>query len=252
MFVLLRRWVSWAPAAFVGGLLYGFSPFVLIASTDAHLMLGMAPIPPLVVACLDEILVRQRRRPVATGGSSSGCWWLVQFFIGTEVLVLIVIAAAIGVVLVAVYGLAAPRASSGTGAATAVAALVTAAATALSSWPIPLWFALAGPAHLSGTSGGTGRTSATEGPTSPTTSFLGPLGRAPRPWATASAAIRHPPSSGQYFGLGLVVVPGPRVILWRRDRRLWLFGAFTVVSVPLSFGLTFTAGRSGGSSSGSR
>jgi hypothetical protein len=30
MFVLLRRWVSWSPAAFAGGLLYGFSPFVLI------------------------------------------------------------------------------------------------------------------------------------------------------------------------------------------------------------------------------
>ncbi len=26
MFVLLRRWVTWTPAAFVGGLLYGFSP----------------------------------------------------------------------------------------------------------------------------------------------------------------------------------------------------------------------------------
>ncbi|HEX7442829.1 MAG TPA: hypothetical protein VF320_03020, partial [Acidimicrobiales bacterium] len=30
MFVLLRRWVRWAPAAFVGGLLYGFSPLVLV------------------------------------------------------------------------------------------------------------------------------------------------------------------------------------------------------------------------------
>ena len=26
-----RRWVTWAPAAFVGGLLYGFSPFILIS-----------------------------------------------------------------------------------------------------------------------------------------------------------------------------------------------------------------------------
>ncbi len=46
MFVLLRRWVSWMLAAFIGGLLYGFSPFILIALTDAHLMLAMAPIPP--------------------------------------------------------------------------------------------------------------------------------------------------------------------------------------------------------------
>src|SRR5580704_18399876 len=50
MFILLRRWTSWAPAAFTGGLLYGFSPFILISLTDAHLMLGMAPVPPLIVA----------------------------------------------------------------------------------------------------------------------------------------------------------------------------------------------------------
>ena len=62
MYVLLRRWVAWAPAAFVGGLLYGFSPFILVTLTDAHLMLGMAVVPPLVVACLDELLFRQRRQ----------------------------------------------------------------------------------------------------------------------------------------------------------------------------------------------
>ena len=46
MFVLLRRWVSWTPAAFIGGLFYGFSPFILVALSWAHLMLGMAAIPP--------------------------------------------------------------------------------------------------------------------------------------------------------------------------------------------------------------
>ena len=48
MFVLLQRWVSWSPAAFLGGLLYGFSPFVLTALTDGHLMLGFAAVPPLM------------------------------------------------------------------------------------------------------------------------------------------------------------------------------------------------------------
>ncbi len=67
MFVLLQRWVSWAPASFFGGLFYGFSPFVLVSLADAHLMLGMAFVPPLVVACLDELLVRRRRPPAVTG-----------------------------------------------------------------------------------------------------------------------------------------------------------------------------------------
>ena len=67
MFILLRRWVSWAPAAFFGGLFYGFSPFFITNLTNAHFFLGMAVVPPLVVACLDELLVRQRSRPVVTG-----------------------------------------------------------------------------------------------------------------------------------------------------------------------------------------
>ena len=34
----IRRWVTWTPAAFLGGLLYGFSPFVLTSLEFAHLM----------------------------------------------------------------------------------------------------------------------------------------------------------------------------------------------------------------------
>jgi hypothetical protein len=81
MYALLRRWVSWSPAAFVGGLLYGFSPFVLLSLTDGHLMLGTAFVPPLLVACLDEALVRQRQRPVVIG-LVTGLLVAVQFLIG--------------------------------------------------------------------------------------------------------------------------------------------------------------------------
>ncbi|MGB7052138.1 MAG: hypothetical protein WBG41_11260, partial [Acidimicrobiales bacterium] len=67
MFVLLRRWVGWSPAAWFGGLLYGFSPFALTNLAAGHIMLGLLVVPPLIVLCLDELLVRQSRRPVATG-----------------------------------------------------------------------------------------------------------------------------------------------------------------------------------------
>ncbi|MGO8872160.1 MAG: hypothetical protein ACLQPH_12320, partial [Acidimicrobiales bacterium] len=63
MFALVRRWVSWMPAAFVAGLFYGFSPFVLINLGVAHVDFVMIAIPPLVVICLDELLIRQHRRP---------------------------------------------------------------------------------------------------------------------------------------------------------------------------------------------
>ena len=59
-FVVIRRWVPWTPAAFVGGLLYGFSPFVLSSLEFAHLMTAALMLLPLILAVLDEILVRQR------------------------------------------------------------------------------------------------------------------------------------------------------------------------------------------------
>ncbi len=56
MYWLLVRWVPWAPAAFVGGLFFGFSPFVLVSLALAHPNFGLlAPIP-LIIGCL--------RRPV--------------------------------------------------------------------------------------------------------------------------------------------------------------------------------------------
>ena len=150
MFVLLRRWVSWAPAAFFGGLFYGFSPFVLVSLTDAHLMLGMAVVPPLVVACLDELLLRRKRRPVVTG-VLLGLLVTVQFFIGTEVLMIMAIMAAIGIGLVVVYAAwRHPADARARPPATPPWASVAAAVTAGVLLAYPVWFALAGPAHLSG------------------------------------------------------------------------------------------------------
>ncbi len=74
MFVLLRRWVSWSPAAFIGGLLYGFSPFVLVEPHRRPPDAGSGRGPPLVVACLDELLMRQAGvRSQRASGSVS--WW---------------------------------------------------------------------------------------------------------------------------------------------------------------------------------
>jgi hypothetical protein len=235
MFVLLRRWVSWSPAAFAGGLLYGFSPFVLISLTDAHLMLGAAFVPPLMVLCLDEIFVRQRRGPVATG-MVLGVLAAVQFCIGTESLVIVAIGAGIGLVLMVVYGWVRDRDAVRSHARHAIVGSVSGVATGLVLLIYPVWFAFAGPGHLSGSIWG-----------SPLISYGGANLKdyfLPEPASAGLLAMDHrwggyqaPTLSGQYFGLGLVIVLVVGCILWRRDRRLWLFGAVSVIAVFLSFGL---------------
>lgn len=235
MFVLLRRWVSWSGSAFVGGLLYGFSPFVLIALTGAHLMLTMAPLPPLMVACLDEILVRQRRSPLLTG-VLLGLLVSVQFLIGSEVLVLTLMLTGAGLVLVVLWGVL-HREALRRRARAALTGLVAAGASTAVLLAYPVWFALAGPAHLAGPIWGPGSDISYGG--NDLRDYV--LPSAPSPAFTALArrfgGYQAPTLSGQYFGIGLLAVLVIGVVLWRRDRRLWLFGAVGVLSVPLSMGL---------------
>ncbi|HWD63811.1 MAG TPA: hypothetical protein VG405_01430 [Solirubrobacteraceae bacterium] len=53
-----RRWVSSWPAAFVGGLLYGFSPF-MVAEGLGHLFLILNFVPPLLLLLLHDVLIRR-------------------------------------------------------------------------------------------------------------------------------------------------------------------------------------------------
>ncbi len=98
-FCVIRRWVSWTPAAFVGGLLYGFSPFVLSSLEFAHLMTAALMLLPLILAVLDEILVRQRHSALF-GGIFLALLLFGQFFLSSELLAIVAV-----VVVVCVIGL---------------------------------------------------------------------------------------------------------------------------------------------------
>ncbi len=240
MFVLLRRWVAWAPAAFIGGLLYGFSPFVLVALADAHLMLGAAFVPPLVAACLDEVLFRQRARPVAAG-AVLGLLVTVQFFVGTEVLVMMLVLGALWVAaVVAVTALARPEAL-GRHLRYASVALCTAALAAGVLLAYPVWFALAGAAHLSGLVWPglhVARAGTAVGdyvlPAPPLSSgFFGPA------MSRVIGGAQGPVLSSQYLGFGTIAVAVGGLLVWRRDRRLWAFGSLAALSVVLSLGVRY-------------
>jgi len=236
-YVLVRRWVAWAPAAFAAGLLYGFSPFVLVSLTDAHLMLGMAAVPPLVVLCLDELLVRQRWRWWVTGLAFAGLA-LVQFSVGTELLVIIAVAAAIGVVLVvvgtAVFRPDALRARAPYAVRGAVVGGI--ASVVVLAWPA--WFALAGPAHLSGPVWGTAKISYGG---SNLRFFARPMAPSDKVSTLTHlvGGYQGTSLSGQYLGIGLLTVLVVGLVVWRRDLRLWLFAAVGVICAFLSVGLAF-------------
>lgn len=236
MFVLLRRWVTWAPAAFVGGLFYGFSPFVLFNLSNAHLNLGMAALPPLMIACLDELLVRQRRRPVTTG-IGLGLLVTLQFFAGTELLVLTVIVAVATAVLAGLFlwWRHPDRDALRRRGRHAVVGLASAGSTAVLLLAYPTWFALEGPGHFTGLLWPGWNLQ--NGGVVPVHLVLPESASAVDAGLGINALLYpHFLVSFQYFGLGVVAVVAVGLVLWRHDRRQWLFATVAAVSLVLALG----------------
>jgi hypothetical protein len=99
-FLVIRRWVSGLVAAAIGGLVYGFSPY-MTGQLLGHVNLVLAGVtPPLALMLLDEIVVRQRLRP-RTLGVLAALLAIVQFFIAQEVLLTEIIAAVVVTVVLA-------------------------------------------------------------------------------------------------------------------------------------------------------
>src|SRR6266536_2873999 len=99
--LVFRRYVRSQLAAAVGGLLYGFSPY-MVAHALGHLHLILAVTPPLLLALLDEVLVRQRAAPWLLG-LALGVVAAAQLLTAEELLASELLAAtgALGLLLVA-------------------------------------------------------------------------------------------------------------------------------------------------------
>ncbi len=232
-FWVLRRWARWAPAAFFGGLLYGFSPYVLGSLVFGHLMTASLALLPLILGCLDELLVRQRRRPVPVG-IALGLLVVVEFFVSTELLVIAGMSAAIGVLLLVLYRAVVDRDDLFRRARQAAPGVAVAAGLVVVVLAYPAWYALAGPAHLGGKIW----------PGIPVIGGLLPSAFVNPSYATQSSFLLKlggyygaPLPSAGYVSWTLLGVLVAGLVVWRRDRRLWFFGALAVVTGALSLGL---------------
>lgn len=144
-FVVLRRFVVWTPAAFVGGLIYGFSSFAVSAG-NGHLFLTFDVVPPLVVLVVDRTL-RTRQTPPLVGGILLGLCLAAQFYISTEMFAGMVIMLGLAVVVSGAYVIWRKAAVEvgRVGLFAAAAAAVCALGTAYGAW-----MALLGPHHIVG------------------------------------------------------------------------------------------------------
>ena len=225
----------WQPAAFVGGLVYGFSPFLVTELALNQLNIAFLAIPPLMVMALDELLVRQRRSPYAAGVALA-LLVVVQFFVSTEVLVITGLFVVVGVgLMVGFVGLRQPgtigpkvgHALRGVGhrprrggRAVGLSAVVPAPRPRPSDRTDLVQSARS---PISGT----------RSPVCGRSGNLGPIGSE----MTRLGGYQGPSLPGLgYLGVGVVVVAVVGLVVWRHDRRLLLFGAIGVAAAVLSLG----------------
>ena len=216
----------------MAGLLFGFSPFVLMNLAQAHLVVGMLAALPLIVACLDELVVAQRRPPVPVGIVLAGLvvW---QFFVSTEVLAMLALACAAGLAVVGIRSArgrpSAPRRRHvlvGLGTAVGICVVVLA-------WPT--WFALAGPDHVSGAYYPSATLSSVG---TSLRSLLVPGGPsvALEAFARRVGAYQGPTVPAEFIGPGVFGIVAAGLVVFRRDRRLVLLVVLGIVFLALSLG----------------
>jgi hypothetical protein len=143
-YLVFTRYVRRKEGAALGGLLYGFSPF-MFAQAGGHPHMTLAVFPPLALLLLDEIVVRQRRSPYVLGlllGAATG----LQLLTGEEIVALCFLVALFGLAALALLHRRAvrshlPYASRAVGFAVVVAVVLDA---------YPLYFQLHGPQRVTG------------------------------------------------------------------------------------------------------
>jgi hypothetical protein len=230
MFVVVRRWVRWWPGAFVAGLCYGFSPF-MVGQGLSHEFLVFAPIPPLVFGILIDVF-GPRRRPAWRAGLLLGLLAAAQFLIATETFATMALFAVLGSALGLCYRHGRAR----------LGHVLKAAAWSLGTCAIvvayPLRGFLAGPQHIVGPPHALSELYSWHG------DLLGALLPSPL-MRFAPASLLHADASlvghniqenGTYLGAPLVLIAACLAIAYRRRPVTAISGLLAVVSYALSLG----------------
>lgn len=224
-YYLLRQFVHRWPA-FVGALIYGFSPFV-VAHGLAHPGWIVIGLPPVIFALAYRVIVDHRRPPVRTG-AALGALACAQLLISSEVLVQMCLVGCLGGVAWLVLDYRRDRAlwRIRLGRLARTAAVAAGVAGVVAAYP--LWMFLAGPQHVSGPAQpGLSRFSA---------DFLSPILPTPLQVAgpaalerSVSAYVPFLVENGAYLGVGLValVIIG---VVWNRRNRLVVVSAVLAAS----------------------
>jgi hypothetical protein len=214
LFTALRQWGLRWPTAFLGGLVYGFSAYMISQGTN-HPEMAFVVIPPLWLLAWERLLTRNWTPRRA--GLWLGAMAVIQFFISIDVLSTLGVMTIVGLALVAVMR----RHDIRERVSDLVRAAGYACLVAVPLLAVPIYYMLAGPGSFSGP----------EQPLSILVSYradalsvvvptsLQRLG--PSDWIAlgSSFAGGNLTENGEYLGIPLVVAL-LAILVWQRRSRL--------------------------------
>ncbi|MCL5048846.1 MAG: hypothetical protein M1374_08765 [Firmicutes bacterium] len=231
MFLVLRRYVPYQTIAFIGGLLYGFSPF-MIAQGSLHLNLTFVPLFPLMLVCLDNLILKQKHSP-RRDGLTLGLLVTAQYFISSELLADFVLMCLIAVIILAAFHLKEARERFTHVASGLIWSFVPLVLIA----GYPIVFSIKGPEHVVVVTDIKIRNEAIKAhllsPIVPTSHQL--LGSAYYK-SVGNKLIPSPGENGAYVGIPLLLVSLLIVFYSRRQRSIRYFAIMAVAAFVLSLG----------------
>lgn len=228
-FIVLRKWQVWLPAAAIGGLVYGYSPY-MVGQALGHVEMIFIPLPPLIAWTLVSILRGTGSRMRL--GLQLGFLIVAQYMISPEVLTTTAVLTTAGLVSAALL-------RPGETTATFVRA-ITPALWAFGVIGVflayPIWLLVAGPQHF------TGRTWPANNPFhNDLLSFVvpGPLQRTSLGLRAAGIRLAgggDVTEAGGYVGAPVLLISGYLAWRARRTLRMQLAVILTLVAGVLSLG----------------
>lgn len=228
-FAMLRRLVRSAPAALLGGLLYGASPY-MVGQAWGHLNLTFIPIPPLILLVLHDLLAGKRSTALRCG-LLLGVLAAAQLLISPEILLSTGLVTLAGLAVLALL----QRSKVREQASRAARGLAIGAMSFLVLTAYPIYFQLAGPHRYSGPPQRRLNFSA---------DLLGTIMPtfnqrfAPAHWsAIGDRLVLHSQvENGSYLGVPLLIVTAA-IIVWQRRMLLVRFSAVMAgLTLVLSLG----------------
>jgi len=232
MFLLLRRWTTWMPAAWLGGLLYGFSTLAIQETAPGRINAAFDAIPPLVIIVLLKLIGKEWSP--TKGGSILGLLLTIQLFISEEMLAITVVCIGVTLIVLALVN----RAEVLKRGAEVIRATVAAAVTLLALSAYPLYVQFFGPNHITGPPQPRAQlalfsSDAASLVTPGATQWL-TFGWADRIWASFSASSSAEVT--EYIGLPLLALVIVTVILLRRRTIVRIFSLVGLAGLACSLG----------------